>query len=141
MGTKLGESADLFDVDTGKWVGALDAHGREQIVPTFNDDETALVGSDGGVLSLIEATPTKASVSASDTVHTGAGEFAGYNVNSFSSTPTLTVYDNTAGSGKIIYGPVTITTTGPVFLPRAIIVETGVYAAISGTLNITPYAG
>lgn len=119
--------------------------------PVTDADEYSLnlVGEDGaftldtadGVLALSETTPTKTAISASATVHTGSGEFAGYNVNSFSSSPTLTVYDNTAGSGKIIYGPVTIAATGPVFLPRALLVDTGVYFTISGTLNVTPYAG
>jgi len=36
---KTGESADLFDFTTGKYVGVLDAQGRENLVPTLETNQ------------------------------------------------------------------------------------------------------
>jgi hypothetical protein len=54
MGTTVGETSDLFDDTSGKWIGVLDRNGKAQVVPTFNSDETALVGTDGAVLALLQ---------------------------------------------------------------------------------------
>ena len=39
MGTTVGETSDVFDVDTGKWVGVLDRNGKEQVVLTYTQQQ------------------------------------------------------------------------------------------------------
>jgi hypothetical protein len=44
MGRIIGESGDVFDEATGRWVGAIDLHGREQLVLALSEDGDTLQG-------------------------------------------------------------------------------------------------
>ncbi len=56
---------------------------------------------------------------------------------SASSTPTITVYDNTAGSGTILVN--TFTPNAASFYPMPARTKTGLYVAISGTVDCTVF--
>lgn len=57
MGTTVGETSDLFDDTSGKWIGVLDRDGKEQVVLTYAQQQavqfapiaTAEIASTSGV--------------------------------------------------------------------------------------------
>ncbi len=74
-------------------------------------------------------------------VKTGAGTFYGLVVGAPGTTITVTVYDNTAGSGTILYGPYVLGTAGTAInMPGdGIAAGTGIYVTFSATTG-TPNA-
>lgn len=84
------------------------------------------------------APPSESSdlLSSSSIVYTGHGLLTGaYVYSDGTNDATLTIYDNTAGSGKVVL-KIAISGSdlcGGVPLPSAINVYNGIYAAISGT--------
>jgi len=79
---------------------------------------------------------TYTNISASALIKTGAGVLKGIVVNSHSSG-TLKLWDNTAGSGTVIFNTITFN-AGPNFISLpAVEFSTGLYATITNTANIT----
>lgn len=102
MGTTVGETSDLFDDTSGKWIGVLNRQGKAQVVPTFNSDETGLVGTDGAVLALATAGTPGTTLTATGTGYSGACEFWGLEVSAYNGGPqTIVVRDGGAG-GAIV---------------------------------------
>ncbi len=97
---------------------------------------------DGGVVALSEVTPeVLANPTATTTVLTGAGVYFGYRCTT--AIGNITVYDNTAASGKVLV-PTTALALGsyPIFgagNPRGLQVTTGVTVVLSGAGVV--YAG
>jgi hypothetical protein len=96
----------------------------------------------GGVVGLSEVTPeVLANPTATTTVLSGAGIYYGYRCTT--ATGNITVYDNTAASGKVLV-PTTALALGsfPIFgagNPRGLQVATGVTVVLSGAGVV--YAG
>lgn len=70
-------------------------------------------------------------------VKSGAGTLAGLHCGAAGTTITVTVYDNTAGSGTIIYS---VVLTAGLSVPLNVAFGTGLYVAFSattGTPNLT----
>lgn len=74
-------------------------------------------------------------ISASGLVKTGSGQLGRIFVSTASATPTITVYDNTAGSGTKIIDTFTPTSGGMYTFQAAF--ATGCYVAIGGTVSCT----
>lgn len=76
-------------------------------------------------------------ISASAAVKSAAGTLYGIVVNSHT-IGTLKLWDNTAGSGTVIFNTITFA-SGPNFInfPQGISFNTGLYATIGGTADIT----
>lgn len=97
--------------------------------------DAKILTPDGGVVSLTNVVPeVLATASAGSTALTGAGLFAGYRCTT--ATGNITIYDNTAASGKVLV-PTTALTVGsfPIWgagsdwLAK---VTTGVHVVLSG---------
>ena len=117
-------------------------HGEVQ-VDSQGNQKTMAAGALAKSIDSIAAYPggtTYTHLTASGQAASGAGVLAGIFVASASLTPTITVYDNTAGSGTIIinvFTPVAGTTYN--FLsPRF---STGCYVVIGGTVDCTVFTG
>jgi len=79
---------------------------------------------------------TYTNISASALIKTGAGVLKGIVVNSHTSG-TLKLWDNTAGSGTVIFNTITFA-AGPNFISLpAVEFSTGLYATVGGTADIT----
>lgn len=76
-------------------------------------------------------------ISASTAIKTGDGLFGGIFVSAASSTPTITIYDNTAASGTKVVD--TFTPTAGQFYRIPACFGTGCYVAISGTVSCTVF--
>lgn len=76
-------------------------------------------------------------ISDSALVKTGAGTLYGFIINSHTNG-TLKLWDNTSAHGTIIFNTITFA-AGPNFinLPQGISFNTGLYATIGGTADIT----
>ena len=76
-------------------------------------------------------------ISASALIKTGAGALHGFIVNSHSSG-TLKLWDNTSAAGTVLLNTITFA-AGPNFisLPQGVSFNTGLYATIGGTADIT----
>ncbi len=76
-------------------------------------------------------------ISASTLIKTGAGAVHGFIVNSHTSG-TLKLWDNTSAAGTVICNTITLA-AGPNFitLPMGVSFNTGLYATIGGTADIT----
>jgi hypothetical protein len=101
------------------------------------DISTKIAGEDltNDVLK-IRDNATYTNISASALIKTGAGVLKGIVVNSHSSG-TLKLWDNTAGSGTVIFNTITFA-AGPNFIKLpAVEFSTGLYATIGGTADIT----
>ncbi|HEX3861288.1 MAG TPA: hypothetical protein VHY35_06300 [Stellaceae bacterium] len=79
-------------------------------------------------------------LTASGAAAAGAGILQGIFVSSASSTPTITVYDNTAGSGTTLIGVFT-PVAGTMYRFADPRFSTGCYIVISGTLACTIFTG
>jgi len=77
-------------------------------------------------------------ISASTVVKSATGTFAGIFVSAASATPTITVYDNTAGSGTKILDTFT-PVAGTFYDIPPCIFGTGLYITISGTVSCTVF--
>ena len=135
----LGETPNVFDPDTGRWIGVVDRNGIEQAVPTFAPGEAVLRGSDGGVVALSEAIgESLANPSATTTVLTGPGEYFAYRCTV--AAGNITVYDNTSATGKVLV-PTTALTVGvfPIFgagVSRSLEVSLGITVVLSGAATV-----
>jgi len=101
------------------------------------DMTTKIAGEDltNDVLK-IRDNATYTNITASALIKTGAGVLKGIVVNSHSSG-TLKLWDNTAGSGTVIFNTITFA-AGPNFIKLpAVEFSTGLYATIGGTADIT----
>lgn len=111
------------------------------LVVGFNADGTIL-DSDGGVLVLSEViTEALCTASATTTVLTGAGVFPGYRCTT--AAGNITIYDNTAASGKVLV-PTTALTVGSFPIMGAgtngkLAVTLGITVVLSGAAVV--YAG
>lgn len=76
-------------------------------------------------------------ISASTAVKSSDGTIGGIFVSAASSTPTITVYDNTAASGAKIIDTFTPTAATYYQIPAAY--STGCYVAIVGTVSCTVF--
>jgi hypothetical protein len=117
--------------------GFVQASGQISGAGVFN-----LVGPDNGVLAQSEAIPeVLATASDTTTVLTGAGLYAGYRCTT--AAGNITVYDNTAASGKVLV-PTTALAVGAFPAYGAghngrLVVATGVTVVLSGAAVV--YAG
>ena len=75
MGTTVGETSDLFDDTSGKWIGVLDRNGKEQVILTYAqqvavqamfDGRTITVGEGGRYANLADAIDRVTGMSLSD---------------------------------------------------------------------------
>lgn len=76
-------------------------------------------------------------LSASALLKSGKGLLGGFFVSSVTSTPSLTVYDNTAGSGTKIIDAVTL--TAGMSIPAPARFTNGCYVVITGTATLTAF--
>lgn len=85
----------------------------------------------------MELVGTYKNISASAQVKATQGVLLGFIVNSHSSG-TLKLWDNTAGSGTVMFNTITFA-AGPNFVPfpAPVAFNTGLYATIGGTADIT----
>jgi hypothetical protein len=136
-----GTQYDVPDALAFSWIGSGVAVPATALVREAVQDTGPRLLDDGGNLrALVEVTDTAAVLTASGTAFTGPCEYAGYNVSVLSSG-TLTVYDNTAASGKVIDGPITLT-LGQRQLNFKIACQNGCYFAFSAAGNtVTPEVG
>jgi hypothetical protein len=115
---------------------------RAEIADAAYADEPAILTVDGGVVSLSEVTPeVLANPTATTTVLAVPGIYTGYRCTT--ATGNITVYDNTAASGKVLV-PTTALALGsfPIFgagNSRALQVTIGVTVVLSGAGVV--YAG
>lgn len=81
--------------------------------------------------------PSYVNLTNSTLVKTGAGVFHGLVVGAPGTSITVTVYDNTAGSGTILYGPYVLGTAGTsIEMPGGgFTFATGCYVSFSGTTD------
>lgn len=77
--------------------------------------------------------PTRLQASAS--ARAGRGSLMGIWVSSVSGSPTITVYDNTAGSGTVIVG--TFVPEAAKFYPLPFSFVTGCFVVLGGTVDCT----
>jgi hypothetical protein len=104
--------------------------------------QLVLTGPGGGVIALSEVAPV-ITITGSGLLLTGPCEFGGFVVRAFGGgTPVLTLFDNTAGTGTPIVGPVNITALGPFPWMGAGTTQrrlntTGLFATIGGTGTCT----
>lgn len=91
-----------------------------------------------GMVKKFEMQCLYSDIAASGLVKTGAGRFFGFMVNS-NSSGTVKVWDNTAGSGTVIFNTITLPagSTAIFVLPVAVRFTTGLYITIGGTADIT----
>ena len=100
-----------------------------------DDGRFQLLDHTGGVITLSELIPeVLANATATTTVKTGAGAYAGYRCTT--ATGNITIYDHTAASGKVLV-PTTALALGsfPAYgagHPGRIVVNTGVTVVLSG---------
>lgn len=80
------------------------------------------------------ATKSAKRITASGVIITGPARLVGFHVASTSSG-TLVLYDNTAASGTQISGTVTPAAGG--FTPYPVDLQTGLYATVGGTIDVT----
>lgn len=120
----------------GNIIGLLPAADRGNRLASWTEDTGGYLRlPDGGVSSLSELIPeVLANATATTTVLTGAGAYAGYRCTT--AAGNITVYDNTAASGKVLV-PTTALTVGafPAYgagHPGRIVVGTGVTVVLSG---------
>jgi hypothetical protein len=133
----------VFD-DDGYVVGIQPPADKENRMAAFSGASGVynLMAPDGGVIGLAEVTPeVLATASATTTVLTGAGIYQGYRCTV--AAGNITVYDNTAASGKVLV-PTTALALGsfPIFgagNPRGLAVTIGVTVVLSGAATV--YAG
>ena len=85
--------------------------------------------------NLVLESGTPANLSASGLVASGRGDLIGIFVASASTTPTIKVWDNTAGSGTVIVN--TFTPVAGTFYRLPFAFNTGCYVTISGTVDCT----
>jgi len=79
---------------------------------------------------------TYTNITSSSLIKTGAGVLKGIVVNSHTSG-TLKLWDNTAGSGTVIFNTISFA-AGPNFIKLpAVEFSTGLYATVGGTADIT----
>jgi hypothetical protein len=105
-----GESADLYDADTGEHVGFIDARGREVMTANWDSGGTALLAPDGAVAALSEAVAV-VPLTATGTAFTGACEFRGFVVRAETGgTADVTIYDATSATGTPIMTVANIST-------------------------------
>lgn len=80
----------------------------------------------------------KTRLTASGIVRSGTGQLLGIMVNSHSAG-TLVLYDNTAGSGEIIFNTITFAAGSGIWFPMpfGLNFTNGLYATIGGTADIT----
>lgn len=102
----------------------------------------ALVSTGIGSLSVEEGGRTFANISTATTttVKSGAGHFHTLTINTFVASATITIYDNTAGSGTKIATitlPSTITSTAPQTLTYDLAYATGLTIVTSGATDLT----
>lgn len=76
-------------------------------------------------------------LSASAAIRTGTGQLLGIFVASASNTPTIKVWDNTAGSGAVIVN--TFTPLPATFYPIPAMFTTGCFITIGGTVDLTTF--
>jgi hypothetical protein len=76
-------------------------------------------------------------LSASGAALSGAGVVLGVFVASASATPTIKLWDNTAGSGAVLVN--TFTPVAGTYYPIPAKVNTGCYVTISGTVDCTVF--
>lgn len=86
----------------------------------------------GVTTPMVTGTLYSGNVAASALVKTGEGYLTGIFVSAASSTPTITLYDNTAGSGTTLVGVFTPAAATWYNLPFHFL--TGLYIVISGTV-------
>lgn len=98
---------------------------------------TALRQDADSILTYPKGT-TYSNITSSTNVLTGAGKLAGIFVAAASSTPTIKVWDNTAGSGTVLIGTFTPVAATMYTFPYAR-VSTGIYVTISGTVDCTVF--
>jgi hypothetical protein len=86
----------------------------------------------------IDVKPSKAtpSVAASALIVTGPGALTGIFVTAASSTPTIKLWDNTAGSGTVLIDTFT-PAAGTSYYLSPMAFNTGCYITISGTVSCT----
>ena len=84
-----------------------------------------------GAMAVGNATP----ITASALLKTGPGSLLGFFCVS-STSGTVTVYDNTAGSGTVLLP--TVTLAAATFYPFPVAFGTGLYVAVGGTLSVVP---
>lgn len=77
-------------------------------------------------------------ITASTTIKTGVGRFAGMFVSAASATPLITVYDNTAASGTKIIDTFTPVAATMYRIPTTNF-SVGLHIVISGTVTLTPF--
>lgn len=121
---------------------------RANVVVAGATDST-MIGNRGSRLNIDLAqasTYTNITGNATTTVKTGSGVLTGLLIGDNTTNGTVTVYDNTAGSGTKILGPIQIGTPsggllstsgqqGPVFLPVYIPFTTGCTVVTAGSSN------
>jgi hypothetical protein len=85
---------------------------------------------------------TPVNVSATGSVKAGAGKFYGFVVNSHTSG-TLKLWDNTAGSGKVILNTITFAAGSGIatYFTGGINFTTGLFFTAGGTIDITFLVG
>lgn len=100
----------------------------------------ALVAADQttpGVTNKVSEAASYINLSASGQVKATAGALVGIFVASASATPTIKVWDNTAGSGSVLVN--TFTPAPATFYPIPAKFATGCYITIGGTVDLTAF--
>lgn len=77
-------------------------------------------------------------IAASALIQSGSGKLIGIFVASASATPTIKVWDNTAGSTTVLIN--TFTPVAGTFYPIPAKFKTGLYVTISGTVDCTVFS-
>lgn len=79
---------------------------------------------------------TYSNITASALIKTGHGKVNGFVVNSHTSG-TLKLWDNTAGSGTVIFNTFTFPAGSGVYEVPSTAFNTGLYATVGGTADVT----
>ena len=141
------------DTSRAKYVGThATAAALETAYPAAdNDGASALVGSsapytyyisDGSewyTPTVVEVTPY-VNLTATGTAFTGACELAGWDCTAVTSTPTITIYDNTSAAGTVIV-PATTLTLGRTEFTWKRYLTTGCHVVLSGTQTVNILVG
>ena len=101
---------------------------------------SAIAGEDtvNDVLKVEERSGYATPLTASGLVKTGAGRLMGLFVSAAAATPTIKVWDNTAGSGQVLIDTFT-PVAGTMYSLPSVEFSTGIYITIGGTVTVTPF--
>ena len=98
-----------------------------------------LEANGGGLVALSEVSPY-VNLTATGTAFTGPCELAGFDCTAVTSSPTITIYDNTSAAGTVIV-PTTTLTVGRTEFAYKRALTTGCHVVLSGTQTVNILVG